>query len=176
MPPFNTAMVNGFNAVFTDKKKLGSWKSYLEMRETIMKVNEALQLGLSKDLGAFSGLLFDIGVGKIALEQNWDTALKFEKDKLEKALKKRHTEVLQEIKEENEHLRVQFLLTEIGLELGYDIFVATNDRTKSMDGKSLEFITLGMCCKTALNSPFQDSPVFKKVLLTDEIAVPIIAK
>lgn len=31
MPPFNTAIVNGFNAVFADKKKLGSWQSYLKL-------------------------------------------------------------------------------------------------------------------------------------------------
>lgn len=166
MPPFNTAMVNGFNAVFADKKKLGSWQSYLEMRETIIKANEELQPGLSKDLGAFSGLLFDVGIGKIALEQNWETALKFEKDKLEKALKKRHTEVLQEIKEESEHLRIQFLLTEIGLELGYDVFVAANDRTKSLDGKSLEFITLPEL--PPLNLP---SDILRTVSLIDVIWV-----
>lgn len=142
IPPFNTAMVNGYNAVFSDKKKLGSWQHYLEMREMILKVNEELQPGLSKDLGAFSGLLFDVGVGKIALEENWETALQFEKSKLEKALQKRHKDVQNEIKEESEHLRVQYTLTEIGRNLGYDVFFAINDRSKSIDGKSLEFITV----------------------------------
>ena len=142
MPPFNTAMLNGFNAVFADRKKLGSWQSYLEMRESIINANEGLQPALSKDLGAISGLLFDVGVGKIALGQNWETALRFEKEKLEKALQKRHQEVQQEITEENEHLRMQFLLTEIGRDLGYDVFVASNDRTKSLNGKSLQFLTL----------------------------------
>jgi type II restriction enzyme len=61
---------------------------------------------------------------------------------LEKALNKRHREVQQEIAEENEHLRMQFLLTEIGRDLGYDVFVATNDRTKSLNGKSLQFLTM----------------------------------
>jgi type II restriction enzyme len=37
VPPFNTAMVNGFNALFADKKKLGSWDSYLAMREVIVR-------------------------------------------------------------------------------------------------------------------------------------------
>lgn len=32
-------------------------------------------------------------------------------------------------------------MTEIGRSLGYDVFIAVNDRTKSLDGKSLEFIT-----------------------------------
>ncbi len=142
MPPFNTAMLNGFNAVFEDKKKLGSWQSYLEMRETIIAANENLKPALSKDLGAISGLLFDVGVGKIALGQNWESALQTEKAKLEKALKKRHKEVQEEIREGNEHLRVQFLLTEIGRDLGYDVFVATNDRTKSLNGRSLQYLTL----------------------------------
>lgn len=35
MPPFNTAMVKGFNAIFSENKKLGSWNDYLEIREKI---------------------------------------------------------------------------------------------------------------------------------------------
>lgn len=142
MPPFNTAMLNGFNTVFDEKKKLGSWTSYLEMRDCIIRANEGIQPGLSKDLGAISGLLFEVGVGKITLDQNWEKTLHFEKEKREKALKKRHQEVQEEIREENEHLRVQFLLTDIGRDLGYDVFVATNDRGKSLNGRSLQFLTL----------------------------------
>ncbi|MSN27381.1 MAG: hypothetical protein GJV46_16140 [Geobacter sp.] len=142
MPPFNTAMLNGFNTVFDEKKKLGSWMNYLEMRECVIRANEELQPGLSKDLGAISGLLFDVGVGKITLDHNWEKTLPSEKEKHEKALKKRHKEVQEEILEENEHLRMQFLLTDIGRDLGYDVFVATNDRSKSLNGRSLQFMTL----------------------------------
>lgn len=143
MPPFNTAILNGFNAIFADNKKLGSWQQYLEMRATIIKINEENKSIMSTDLGAISGLLFEIGIGKISISGNWETALEFQKDTLEKTLKKRHIEVQNEIKEENEHLKMQFLLTEIGINLGYDVFVALNDRNKSLDGKSLQFITLG---------------------------------
>jgi len=142
IPPFNTAMLNGFNTVFDAKKKLGSWTSYLEMRECIINANDGLQPVLSKDLGAISGLLFEVGVGKITLDQNWEKTLQVEKEKREKALKKRHQEVQEEIREENEHLRMQFLLTDIGHDLGYDVFVATNDRNKSLNGRSLQFLTL----------------------------------
>ncbi len=142
MPPFNTAIVNGFNAVFKDKKKLGSWQQYLEMREIIMKANEEIQPMLSKDLGAISGLLFDIGVGKIVLNETWASVLKFEKNKLEKVWKKRHNELEQELLEENEHLKIQVMLTEIGIDLGYNVYVAKNDRKKSLDDKSLEFLTV----------------------------------
>jgi len=40
MPPFNTAMVNGFNILFREKKKLGSWKDYLETIEKTMPYSE----------------------------------------------------------------------------------------------------------------------------------------
>ena len=93
MPPFNTAMVNGFNAIFSDKKKPGSWTDYLHMREVIIKTNEELNPLLSKDLGAISGLLFDVGTGKISLSENWETSLNFEQNKLEKALNKHRIEV-----------------------------------------------------------------------------------
>ncbi|HDK36461.1 MAG TPA: hypothetical protein ENG82_06100, partial [Bacteroidetes bacterium] len=53
--PSNTAMVRGFNLLFGKKQKLGSWDSYLEMRDTILQVNERCRNMLSKDLGAISG-------------------------------------------------------------------------------------------------------------------------
>ena len=142
MPPFNTAMLNGFNTIFDEKKKLGSWPNYLEMRECIIRANEGLQPSLSKDLGAISGLLFDVGVGKIVPNQNWEKTLQSEKDKHEKVLRNSHLDVLEEIREENEHLRMQLLLTGIGRDLGYDVFIATNDRNKSLNGRSLKFLTL----------------------------------
>lgn len=164
IPPFNTAMLKGFNAIFNDKKKLGSWKQYLEMREIIIKTNEAYRTLLSKDLGALSSFLFDVGIGKLATNENWETALKFDKNKIEKALKKRHNEVEIELKEENEHLKIQILLTEIGKDLGYDVFVALNDHSKSLDGKSLQFMTIPKL-------PFLDisNDVLKTVSLIDVI-------
>jgi type II restriction enzyme len=164
VPPFNTAMLNGFNALFNDKKKLGSWSDYLAIRETLLKVNDEFLPYLSKDLGAISGLLFDVGIGKIAIDANWENALIFEKDKLEKIMKKRHEEIENEVKQENEHLQMQFLLTEIGCKLGYDVYIASNDRNKTLDGKSLKFSTLP-------SLPTLDLPadVLKTVSLIDVI-------
>lgn len=62
-PPINTALLNGFYALFSDKKKLGSWSNYLDMRQLIIESNAQIGSVLSKDLGAFAGLLFDIGSG-----------------------------------------------------------------------------------------------------------------
>ncbi len=142
MPPFNTAMVKGFNTLFDDNKKLGSWPAYLEMRETLIRANGDLKPALSKDLGAISGLLFEVGLGKIAAAGNFETALALDRKKLEKAIKKRHEDVHRELKEENAHLQMQFQLTRMGRDLGYDVFVAANDRTHSLGGMSLQALTL----------------------------------
>ena len=70
MPPFNTAIVNGYNSIFGGNIKLGSWQGYLKMREIIIRINEENKFIMSTDLGAISGLLYDIGVGKITLDKN----------------------------------------------------------------------------------------------------------
>ena len=142
VPPFNTAMVNGFNALFGDKKKLGSWDSYLEMREVIVRTNAEKRDLLSKDLGAFAGLLFEIGTGRLMVGGNVDAVLKAEKAKAEKAAKARHADVLAEQKEESEHTQIQYFLIKIGSALKYDVYVARNDRHRSYDGQSFALLTV----------------------------------
>jgi type II restriction enzyme len=44
-PPFNTAILRGFNQLFGDSKKLGSWPAYLEMRAVIFETNASLAPG-----------------------------------------------------------------------------------------------------------------------------------
>lgn len=140
--PSNTAMVNGFNALFGDKKKLGSWESYLEMREVIVHTNDAFRSQLSKDLGAFAGLLFEIGLGRILVEGNAEHVLQTEKTKAEKAAKARHADVLTEEQAESEHTQIQYLLIKIGRALKYDVYVARNDRHRSYDGEAFALLTI----------------------------------
>ena len=142
VPPFNTAMVNGFNALFGDKKKLGSWESYLAMREAIVRTNASLRNLLSKDLGAFAGLLFEIGSGRLIIAGNADAVLKEEQTRAAQAAKVRHTAVLAEQREESEHTRIQHVLIRIGRALGYDVYVARNDRHRTYDGMSFALHTL----------------------------------
>lgn len=52
MPPFNTAILNGFNTLFHEKRKLGSWSEYLKMREVVLEINRKHCADLSNDLGA----------------------------------------------------------------------------------------------------------------------------
>jgi type II restriction enzyme len=142
VPPFNTAMVNGFNALFNDKKKLGSWESYLAMREVIVQTNNEARDQLSKDLGAFAGLLFEIGMGRLVVDGNADEVIQAEKTKAEKVAKARHTDVLAEEQAESEHTQIQYLLIKIGRALHYDVFVARNDRHRSCDGQSFSLLTI----------------------------------
>jgi type II restriction enzyme len=142
VPPFNTAMVNGFNALFHDKKKLGSWDSYLQMREVIVQTNNEIRDQLSKDLGAFAGLLFEIGVGRLLVDGNIDAILQSEKDKAEKVAKVRHADVLAEKQAESEHTQIQYLLIKIGRALKYDVYVARNDRHRSCDDQSFSMLTI----------------------------------
>lgn len=141
-PPFNTAMVKGFNSLFDDKKKLGSWESYLAMREVIVRTNDQVRSQLSKDLGAFAGLLYEIGSGGLLVDGNIDTVVAVEKAKAEKTAHARHVEFLNEQKEESEHTQIQYLLIKIGRALKCDVYVARNDRHRSYDGQAFAQLTL----------------------------------
>ena len=141
VPPFNTAIVNGFNALFGEKKKLGSWTSYLEMRETIVRTNELVRSQLSNDLGAFAGLLFEVGAGRLIVEGNADSVLVLENEKARKAAQVRHKDVLADQHEDSEHTRLQHLLIKLGRALNYDVHVARIDRHRCCAGESFALLT-----------------------------------
>ena len=140
IPPCNTAIVNGFNSLFKDKVKLGSWTEYLRMREIIIEKNNELKSELSNDLGAFSGLLFDVGEKKLLISNN--NISEEDRIKIEKKLKKRHKEVISEMEEEDLHTEMQYHIMTIGGSIGYDVIAASNDRSKCHNGNSLSFISL----------------------------------
>ena len=138
LPPSNTAILNGFNLLLGEKKKLGSWAGYLEMRDCLLALNEQQRPALSKDLGAISGLFFDIGAGKLVLEENSRLVLD-NQQKIAAAQKKRHQEVLADVQQDEAHTQMQLLLTKLGKALGYDVLVASNDRGKSFQDDKFSF-------------------------------------
>lgn len=142
MPPFNTAILKGYNLLFQEKRKLGCWKAYLAMREALIDWNRQLAPALSKDLGAAAGLLYEIGVERLLLSGNGQALGEEARQKREKGLQRRHQEICRELNEENLHLRMQLLLVRVGRELGYDVYVASNDRGRSLNGQSLAALTL----------------------------------
>ncbi len=141
IPPFNTAIINGFNFLFNDKKKLGSWSEYLKLREVLIDTNNQYRSDLSSDLGAVSGLLFEIGTQKLLLGGD-EYLSATERKKIEKLTEKRQVDVQMEKDEENLHSEMQYHLLKIGKALGYDVIAASNDRSKSHSGNSFSFISL----------------------------------
>ena len=141
IPPFNTAIVNGFNVLFKDKKKLGSWSEYLKLREVMNETNSQYRSELSSDLGAIAGLLFEIGTQKLILGSD-EYLSEPERKKLEKLIEKRQQDVEEEKEEEDLHTEMQYHLLKIGSALGYDVIAASNDRSKSHCGNNFSFLSL----------------------------------
>jgi type II restriction enzyme len=139
MPPFNTAILNGFNILFHEKRKLGSWSEYLKMREVILETNIKHSANLSNDIGCLAGLLFEIGTQKMATGSD-EYLNDIDREKLEKVIQKRRREVFTDQQEDNTHTEMQFHLIKIGVALGYDVFPANNDRSRAYDGQSFSFL------------------------------------
>ena len=140
-PPFNTAILNGFNILFNDKKKLGSWSEYLKIREVLIETNNNLKSELSNDLGAIAGLCFEIGSQKMLIG-NDEYISEEERTKFEKNIVRRQKEIQEEKEEENLHSEMQFHLLKIGASLGYDVTPANNDKSKSFNGTKFSFISI----------------------------------
>jgi type II restriction enzyme len=137
-PPFNTAIVKGFNILFNKKIKLGSWNEYLKMRDVIVQVNEEYKTDLFKDLGMIAGLLFEIGTGRIILPENAEEYLiQLEASKISKSRIKRHKEVLDDVREESEHSEMQYHLARLGKSLGYRVWIAQNDHRREWNMQKL---------------------------------------
>lgn len=141
IPPFNTAILNGFNALFGTKLKLGCWESYLTMREAIVEVNSRHRALLSKDLGALSGLLFEVGSGRLTISANADATLTALQEKAAKSNKRRHEQVVAEQADASEHTRMQHLLIRLGRSLKYRVHVARNDRHRCCAGEAFALAT-----------------------------------
>ncbi len=140
-PPFNTAIVNGFNRLFGEKRKLGSWSEYLVVRSVMLDVNRKYRNLLSSDLGAFAGLLFEIGANKLLIG-NEHSLSAAEREKIEKVLIKRRKEVKADDEQGNLHSEMQSHLLKIGSALGYDVICASNDRSRCHAGTSLGALSL----------------------------------
>jgi type II restriction enzyme len=150
IPPFNTAIINGYNKLFNDNKKLGSWTEYLKLREIIIKTNEKHKALLSNDLGAITGLLFEIGSEKMKIG-NGNIITEEEKVKFESQIQKRRKEIEIEQFEIDLHTEMQYHLLKIGQSLGYDVISASNDRSKSYKGNNFSFISLSDFPKIDIN-------------------------
>lgn len=141
VPPFNTAILTGYNRLFNERRKLGSWSEYLAIRERMLTVNAQYRSLLSNDLGALSGLLFEIGVGNLLVPGLADQP-PVEREKIEKQLARRHQQVVVDQQEGQTHSEMQYHLLKIGRALGYDVVVARNDISRQFNGYLFSFLSL----------------------------------
>ncbi|SIQ12856.1 type II restriction enzyme [Aromatoleum tolulyticum] len=148
--PFNTAIVKGFNALTGGKVKLGRWDHYLSMRDGLIRLNERHRSQLSNDLGAIAGLMFDVGTGRYGVPpassdatalQAWEADLQRVRE--ESAVAQRQW--LLEREGDASHTEIQACLRDLGLALGYDVWIAANDR-----GRAFGEGRLGDGCLAAL--------------------------
>lgn len=142
VPPFNTAIVNGYNALTGGKVKLGRWDHFLTMREGIARFNADHRFLLSNDLGAVAGLLFDIGSGRYAapplgddatLKASWQADLEKVREESSAAQKR----WIADQSEESSHTDMQGVIRDLGLSLGFDVWIASNDRNRKYRGAEL---------------------------------------
>ncbi len=127
--------MNGYNALTGSRVKLGKWDQYLAMREGARRLNATHGALLSTDLGAVAGLLFDIGKGRyrveaLADEATWAADLARLREETAKARASKESAGADDIG----HTQVQGWLRDLGLALGFNVWVASNDKGRPHAG------------------------------------------
>lgn len=142
VPPFNTAIVKGYNALMGAKVKLGRWAEYLAMRRGVLEFNKQYRDLLSNDFGAIGGLLFDIGSGRYVVPPRADgqKALEYWKEELMRA-REDSAAMLRAQAQAREgdasHTEVQGWLRDLGRALGFSVWIASNDHNRPYGGGRL---------------------------------------
>ncbi|WP_238978990.1 type II restriction endonuclease [Novilysobacter arseniciresistens] len=165
-PPFNTAIVRGYNALTGAKVKLGRWDEYLAMRRGILELNAAHRSWLSNDLGAIAGFLFDVGKGRVPLPPAGDNAAARAAWATDLAQVRADAADLRlraiEAAEDQSHTQIQGWLRDLGRALGFAVWIASNDRARPYaDGR------LSDGCLSKLPEPLQRSPAADAIGLID---------
>lgn len=163
VPPSNTAIVRGFNRLMGSSAKLGKWPEYLAMRQGILRLNEMHRDLFSNDLGAVSGFLYDIGTGLLPVPSGTDRTA-WEKDFQQVIIEARAQQATRSAQEDSAdtHTSIQGLLRDIGRDLGFQVYIALNDR-----GRRHGNDVLGSGCLPDLPPALADQPGADAVRLID---------
>jgi type II restriction enzyme len=167
VPPSNTAIVKGYNVLTGANVKLGKWSEYLAMRSGILRLNTDHRDLLSNDLGAVAGLLFDLGTGRYAPPPRADDAAAlaaWEADllKVREESAVAHKAAQSASESDFKHTEVQGWLRDLGHALGFDVWVAANDR-----GRPYGAGELAQGCLETLPAPVANAPGADAVRLID---------
>ncbi len=164
--PSNTAIVLGYNAMVGARVRLGRWDDYLAMREGILRLNAQWRSLLSNDLGAIAGLLYDVGSGRylpppredVEAQRAWAEDLLRAREESKRAENARIAARAADIT----HTRMQGWLRDLGLALGFEVWVASNDRSRAYGSGRLED-----GCRAELPAVFASSPAAETIRLID---------
>ncbi|WP_089174933.1 type II restriction endonuclease [Bosea sp. AS-1] len=141
-PPFNTAIVRGYNALTGARVKLGRWDEYLAMRQGMLRFNSHHRSLFSNDLGAVAAFLFDIGMGRypipgsdgeVSSMELWRADL--EQVRADSAAARKNESAAREA--DHTHTEIQGWLRDLGLSLGYQVWIAANDASRLYGGGKL---------------------------------------
>jgi len=167
VPPFNTAIVKGYNAITQSKVKLGSWPDYLVMRQGMQALIQTYRDLLSNDFGAIAGFLFDVGSGRYPSPPQPDdpqAQARFESDlaavRAESAQAAKALSLARE--SDHTHTEIQSWLRDLGHQLGYSVWIASNDRSRIHEGTAL-----GQHCLTCLPAHLEALPSIDMIRLID---------
>lgn len=167
VPPFNTAIVKGYNALMGAKVRLGRWDDYLAMRRGLLEFNRQHAGLLSNDLGAVAGFCFDVGSGRYPAPPGADDAAaqaRFEADLA--AVREESAQAAKALQAAREsdhtHTEIQGWLRDLGRALGYMVWIASNDR-----GRRYADGPLAAGCLENLPPALQTSPAADTVRLID---------
>ncbi|WP_281164398.1 type II restriction endonuclease [Liquorilactobacillus sicerae] len=159
--PFNTAIVKGYNYLTDSKIRLGKWSDYFKLRDGIIELNQSGEL-FSKDLGAISSFLFDIGKLNYIIPENSSDYIKVTESRTQKALRKKN-----QINDNKElHYKIQYLLADIGNAIGYQSWIAANDHGRKYQDKRLGDYSLATLPISMQKLP---SHLFETISLIDVI-------
>ncbi|MGH7521089.1 MAG: type II restriction endonuclease [Gemmatimonadales bacterium] len=169
VPPFNTAIVNGYNALTGAKVKLGKWDEYLAMRDGIVKLNTEQRNLLSNDFGAVAGLLFDIGSGRYAAPPRGDdgparAAWEADLARVREEAAQADRTLAAARESDRTHTEIQGWLRDLGQALGFSVWIAANDV-----GRPFASGRLGDGCLDTLPAPLEQAPGAEAVRLIDVI-------
>jgi len=168
IPPSNTAILKGYNLLMGANVKLGRWPDYLALRQGMLSLTMQHRALLSNDLGAVAGLLFDIGSGRYVIPQasdgeaGWQAALA--QIHAESEASKKALAVAQE--NDHTHTEIQGWLRDLGKALGYDIWIASNDKNRLYLGARLS-----EGCLDSLPNPIRSNDAVDTVSLIDVLWV-----
>lgn len=166
VPPFNTAIANGYMRLTGTRVPLGRWPAYLAARGGMLDLTAQYRNWLSNDLGSIACFLFDIGSDRYpAPPLDREATAKVQlawRQALEAALHASAKAAIPDLEGDLTHTEVQGWLRDLGHALGFSVWIASNDQGRPFSGGRL-----GDGCLTELPTELRDGAGADAIRLID---------